>query len=127
MAGNGCCCHANLGLYTIDDLIRFQHEKFWPKHVYLYALPRKTDLGRFLAGSVNANVSGTALRKRADRWQQQFTTSSGKSRGQGQGQFVLYNALRGPKQRSWERHRTTFKQWLQNALNCSHGAVYDAQ
>ena len=125
-----CCLHIEwrvtgvvamekLGLYRIDDLIAFPHKKFWSKHVHLYALPRKTDLGRFLAGTVNANVSGTALRKRADRWQQQFTTSSDKSRGQGQ--FVLYNALRGTKQRSWERQRTTFKQWLQNALNCSHG------
>jgi hypothetical protein len=135
-ANTPCCLHIEwrvsgvvpmqkLGLYTVDDLITFRHEKFWPKHVHLYALPRKTDLGRLLnsASDGNTDVSGTALRKRADRWRQQHTTPTGK----GQGQFVLYNALRGTQRRSWERHRTTFKQWLKNALNCSHSLNHPTQ
>jgi hypothetical protein len=113
----GVAAMQKLGLFTVDDLIAFQHKKFWPKHVYLHALPRKTDLGRLLARAKHASneVSGTALRRRADRWLQQYATPTVKGRSQ----FVLYNALRGTKRRLLERHRVTFKQWLHDALKSS--------
>lgn len=116
---SGVAAMKKLGLYTVDDLIAFRHEKFWPQHVHLYELPRKTDLGRLLtlANGFDASISGSALRKKADRWLHQHTMKSEKCRGQ----FVLYNALRGTQRRRWEQHRITFKQWLRKTLNCSHG------
>lgn len=108
-----------LGLVTVADLAAFDHAKFWPRHVALYRLPRKTSLGRILAKTAGKDplVSGTALRRRADRWQKDHIADTA-----AQGQFVLYNALRGANVLKRALPRITFKHWLRDALKASHAA-----
>lgn len=109
---------SQIGLWTIDDLINFSHATFWGQHVHLYALPNKTNLGRTLAqiAGSDSNVTGEALRRRADRWVRQYSENT----TQGHEQFVLFNALRETNKRAFSRYRVTFKQWLRQTLNQSH-------
>ena len=72
------CCHLehrlvglaemeNHGFFSLTDCAQFDHEAFWHKNLHLSQLPAKVDLGRWLDPE-NSNVSGTALRKRADKF-----------------------------------------------------------
>ncbi|RQN40814.1 hypothetical protein [Paraburkholderia tropica] len=71
------CCHleyrfqgvetlAQYGLLSLSDCIGFDHQAFWREHLRLFKLPSKAELGFHLAAN-NADVSDTALRKRANR------------------------------------------------------------
>ncbi|CAE6706324.1 hypothetical protein [Paraburkholderia nemoris] len=71
------CCHLEYrlqgvetlvqhGLLTLSDAIDFPHQAFWGENLRLFSLPKKVELGYHLAPD-NANVSGTALTKRANR------------------------------------------------------------
>jgi hypothetical protein len=72
------CCHLehrltgssaleHYGLFSLSDCIAFDHERFWLENFHLHQLPSKTDIGRWIDPS-NCDVSGTALRKRADQF-----------------------------------------------------------
>ncbi|PLZ03037.1 hypothetical protein CY652_06910 [Burkholderia sp. WAC0059] len=71
------CCHleyrfqgietlAQHGLLSLSDCIDFDHHAFWRANFPLYKLPKKVELGYRLAPD-KANVSDTALTKRANR------------------------------------------------------------
>jgi hypothetical protein len=79
---NSPCCHlehrlqgvnmvAQYGLLSLADCIGFDHRAFWTEHLRLFRLPSKVELGRWL-NSESADVSGTALAKRADRFLGQY-------------------------------------------------------
>lgn len=106
-----------LGLATLADLAKFDHAKFWPQHVFLYGLPSKTVLGRILAKAAgkDQSVSGTALRRRAERWQNKHSVPPAPTKGQ----FVLHNALRGEPALKRILPRITFKDWLSDTLKNS--------
>ena len=77
---------SRLGIVSIEDLIHFNHGKFWDKHLRLYELPNLTDLGRILARveGASSDVNPGSLRKRARRWIARHTE---------EGNFVIQNAL----------------------------------
>jgi hypothetical protein len=56
-----------IGIYCMEDFASFRHDAFWNSQLRLADLPRKTKLARFLAPK-KAKCSGTALRKRADKF-----------------------------------------------------------
>ena len=111
---NGSNSLARLGIVSLEDLILFNHQQFWITHVTLYQLPRPTDLGRLLAKSIvaDANVSGTALRKRATKWI---------SNNSIEGTFVMHNALLATK--GINRHLSTvpFMDWLKKLVISDQG------
>ncbi|CAJ0724931.1 MULTISPECIES: hypothetical protein [Ralstonia] len=76
------CCHlehrlqgvetlAASGLLTLADCVDFDHRAFWAENLRLFRMPSKGDLGRWLDPD-NADVSEAALRKRADRFLNQY-------------------------------------------------------
>lgn len=71
------------GLISASDLIDFDHQAFWYSAARLYELPRKTDLGHLLGTARGPTVSGTALRKRANRFISECSID---------GQFFMHNA-----------------------------------
>lgn len=98
-----------LGIVSIEDLIQFNHPQFWDAHIFMYELPKPTELGRILASNsgCDPNVSGTALRKRAARWIAKYSI---------EGIFVMHNALLDTP--NIERHfkKLTFQEWLQKMM-----------
>ena len=91
----GCrCCHIEcrlfdnqhlepLGLYTVDDLIEFDHLAFWTDTVQFARWSSKADLGRKIYPGT-PNVSGAALRQHANNFIAEYRV---------EGAFVLQNAL----------------------------------
>ena len=59
------------GLLTLADCVDFDHRAFWAENLRLFRMPSKGDLGRWLDPD-NADVSEAALRKRADRFLNQY-------------------------------------------------------
>jgi hypothetical protein len=92
------CCHiewrfcgpaplGDIGLFTLDDCATFDHRDFWSRHLDLFALPPKAAISHWLDGE--SAISGTAHRKRADRFLEQYRQD---------GAFVLQNCrLNNPK------------------------------
>lgn len=112
------CCHiewrtsgssalARLGIVSLEDLIRFDHLRFWNAHVWTYKPLRPTCWGRLLAkiGGTDATVSGSALRKRAKKWQAEHSIS---------GKFVLHNALLKAAKLTRLLKTMTFEQWVKD-------------
>ncbi|SDG97578.1 hypothetical protein SAMN04487926_101480 [Paraburkholderia steynii] len=86
------CCHlewrfcgpaalGDIGLFSLDDCIAFDHRGFWAERLRLFALPSKADIGRWLNAD-NLGVSPTALTKRADRFLDPYRQDGG---------FILHN------------------------------------
>lgn len=102
---DGSAALEQLGIVSLDDLIRFDHRRFWNEHIRLYQLPKKTQLGRLLAEFCGAdtNVSGTALRRRAERWMQKHGI---------QGKFVMHNALLGTTKLTSHLEKIAFLAWV---------------
>lgn len=96
---------ARLGIICLDDLIRFDHQRFWENHVRMYQLARPTALGRLLARASGSapDVSGIALRKRAARWT---------ARNSILGKFVMHNALLEMSVPARRLHKIPFSEWL---------------
>lgn len=76
------CCHLEYrlqgieiltqhGLLSLSDCIGFDHHAFWRENLRLFALPKKVELGYQLAACA-ADVSDTALRKRANLFLDRF-------------------------------------------------------
>jgi len=107
---SGSTALADIGIVTLTDLIEFDHRIFWPERLRMYYLPRRTDLGRLLAAASGADtvVSGTALRKRAVRWQERHTIKS---------KFVLHNALLECPELKRRLPEVPFWDWLQATLD----------
>jgi hypothetical protein len=72
------CCHleyrfqgvhvlAQHGLLSLAGCVGFDHLDFWRRHLLLFHLPSKRELGRWINPAC-ADVSPTALAKRADRF-----------------------------------------------------------
>jgi hypothetical protein len=106
----GSAALERLGIVSLQDLIRFNHERFWNKHIRLYELPKKTQLGRVLAElrDDGTNVSSTALRKRATRWIEKFTIG---------GNFVMHNAVRDSPGIKSHLTEKTFAEWLETTVS----------
>lgn len=98
----------NLGIRSVDDLIDFDHERHWETNLKLFAMPRKTDLGRMLAACQGrrTDVSDVAYLKRATRWIEAHSEG---------GEFVLHNALKSMPKLSLHLDRTDWKGLLQLA------------
>lgn len=96
---------ASLGIIGLDDLIRFDHQRFWGLHVRMYQLAKPTALGRLLARASGSDpaVSGTALRKRAARWAARNSIS---------GKFVMHNALLETSAPARRLQKIPFSEWL---------------
>lgn len=107
---SGSAALVQIGVVSLTDLIEFDHRSFWPKRLCMYQLPRKTDLGRLLAAASGADTaaSGSALRKRAERWQERHTIN---------GKFVLHNALLECPELKRRLPEVSFWEWLQVTLN----------
>lgn len=108
----GSAALERIGIVSLEDLIRFNHEHFWNKHIRLYELPKKTQLGRVLAELRGdcTNVSSTALRKRATRWIERFTIG---------GSFVMHNAVRDKPDIKSHLTEKTFAEWLETTVSSS--------
>lgn len=76
---------AAVGLASVGDLRNFDFGSFWRSTLSLYDLPKKTEIGKLIGGPGGDEVSGTALRKRGQR----FLDASSI-----QGQFYMHNAVR---------------------------------
>lgn len=81
----GSAALSAVGIASASDLLTFDHMQFWASAISLYDLPAKTELGRHIGGRDGAGVSGTALRKRADRFIREASV---------EGQFFMHNAAR---------------------------------
>lgn len=103
-----------LGIVTLDDLIQFDHQRFWDRHVLLFRLPKPTTLGRILASAAgdDPDVSGSALRKRAARWKVKYTL------GSDQKIFAMHSALRDTESVRKHFDRVAFSEWV-SATVCS--------
>lgn len=101
-----------LGIVSLGDLVRFDHQCFWDAHVHLYKLPKKTQLGRVLAGlrDADAEVSGTALRKRATNWQDKWAID---------GNFIMHNAVLDEPGIRNHLTKETFAEWLDTIRSLS--------
>jgi hypothetical protein len=102
---SGSASLAGIGMVSVDDLIQFDHQKFWNKRIYLYQLPKPTTLGRLLAkvNGADADVSGSALRKRARRWHAQHSKED---------KFVMHNALLATPELARSLKKRHFLDWL---------------
>ncbi len=103
---------SKLGITSLDDLLQFDHRKFWDRHIQIFELPTKpTALGRLLAAASGAHtdVSGTALRRRAARWITKHSLGEN---------FVLHNALRATPKLTPMLNSVPFTVWLERG----HGA-----
>lgn len=58
---------SGIGINCLADFASFSHESFWHTNLKLACLPAKADISRFLLPE-KADCSGTALRKRADKF-----------------------------------------------------------
>lgn len=79
---NRPCCHlewrfcgpaalGNIGLFSLEDCINFDHRRFWSERLRLFSLPSKAEIARWLAPE-KADVSPAALTKRANRFMDQY-------------------------------------------------------
>ncbi len=103
----GSAALVHIGLVSLDDLINFDHERFWDTYLRMYQLPKPTQLGRILAqvAGADSDVSGTALRKRAARW---------KSAHNIDGHFIMHNALLGMPELVKRFSYTSISDWLES-------------
>ena len=99
-----------LGICSLDDLLQFDHRRFWDRHIQMFELPPKpTALGRLLATASGADVdvSGTALRRRAARWMAKHSVD---------GKFVMHNALRATPKLVPMLNSAPFSVWLEHVM-----------
>lgn len=73
----------SVGVFTLPDLIDFNHTTFWPAVAKLRRIAGKTKLGRIIGGRAD-NATPKALQKRARTWRDQHRIGRA---------FVLHNAL----------------------------------
>ena len=101
----GSAALEQLGIVSLEDLIRFDFQRFWNEHIHLYQLPNKTQLGRLLATACDADidVSGTALRRRAERWKQKHSIHRN---------FIMHNALLGTTKLAPRLKHISFIAWV---------------
>lgn len=76
---------AAVGLASVGDLRAFDFGSFWQSSVNLYELPTKTEIGQLIGGPNGDNVSGTALRKRGQKFLNECSV---------EGQFYMHTAVR---------------------------------
>ena len=97
------------GIASIDDLIQFDHKKFWDENIHIYLLPKKWELGQILATlcGANPNVSDEALRRRAARWLANHSLD---------GNFVMHNALLSTPGIEKHLKRVHFWEWYNKTM-----------
>ena len=106
---------AECGIVSIDDLIRFDHAKFWSENLRFYKIPNnKTQLGRLLAIACgdSVDVTGSALRKRATRWIKKHSIFDDHS-----DVFVMHNALRATSNIEKLLPQISFTDWLDEVMS----------
>jgi hypothetical protein len=103
-----------IGLFSINEMIEFDHLEFWKNQVKLYRLPNLTKTGGLVGAmkGMSKDVSSRALRKRATSWIKEHTVQT----TLGQNFFVLHNAVLGCDRRLMEPHRITFKNLISQAV-----------
>ena len=74
-----------VGLASVGDLHDFDFGSFWQSLASLYQFPTKTEIGRFIGGPGGDTVSGTALRKRGQKFVDECSID---------GQFYMHTAVR---------------------------------
>ena len=104
-----------VGIASLNDVILFDHEAYFEKHLRLYELPKcKAELG-FLLTKVcggKPDASDSALRKRASRWVEKYSMGVGPAKT-----FVMANALLGTPNLEKRLRRISFSEWLEHALS----------
>jgi len=89
------CCHIEwrlsgvrglefAGIRCVDDLISFDHQRFWINALDVINLPKKETLGELAVDRSGGSVSGSALRKSANKLLDEYRVN---------GNFVLHNLL----------------------------------
>lgn len=98
------------GIVSLDDLIQFDHPRFWNEHIRLYQLPKPTPLGQLLANACGADsgVSGSALRKRAAQWRNKYSLCEN---------FVMHNAIRETPGVEKKLKTIAFSAWLEEVIS----------
>jgi hypothetical protein len=106
---SGSAALKSFGLVTLADLLDFDHRHFWSERLRVYELPRKTELGRQLAkaSGMTTEVSGTALRRRTQRWV---------GRHSDKGRFVLHNGLQERPELARRLTELPFWGWCETAI-----------
>jgi hypothetical protein len=101
---------SRLGIASLEDLIKFNHMKFWNKHVCMYSPLKTTKLGRWLAkaGGTDLNVSGSALYERGKKWKIKHSIDD---------IFVLHNAWLETQQLRKTLKPLPFETWVDNLFN----------
>ena len=98
---------AQIGIASIEDLIMFDHDRFWAEQIRLCDIKNKTELGRKLAKCMGgkANASNPAYLKRGNKWIDDHTED---------GKFVLHNALKSTPDLQSVLTTISWNQWLQD-------------
>ena len=98
---------AQIGIASIEDLIMFDHDRFWAELIRLCDIKNKTELGRKLAKCMGgkANASNPAYLKRGNKWIDDHTED---------GKFVLHNALKSTPDLQSVLTTISWNQWLQD-------------
>lgn len=106
---SGSAALADVGIVAISDLVSFDHLQLWTRNVRMYEVPKRTELGRILAAAIGQSptVSGSALRKRATKWERNATS---------QGLFVMHNALLGQPDVVKRLKSSHWVEWWRKAL-----------
>lgn len=80
---NGTNSIENIGIFSLGDLVAFDHSKFWQEKMRLFQWKSRTELGRWVAAG-KGQISGSMFRKYADDFETQYKVN---------GDFVLQNAV----------------------------------
>ena len=106
---------AESGIVSVNDLIHFDHLRFWNESLRFYKIPtNKTQLGRLLATACgdSVDVTGSALRKRATRWTKKHSIVDGRS-----DVVVMHNALRANPDLEKLLPKMSFMDWLAEVMS----------
>ena len=104
-----------VGIASLNDVILFDHQAYFEKHLRFYELPKcKAELGLLLAKACDGklNTTDSALRKRASRWVEKYSVDDGDDKV-----FVMANALLGTQGLEKQLRRISFSEWLEHALS----------
>lgn len=100
---------SEMGIVTLQDLIKFKFKRFWSEQITLFELPKPTELGRLLAkaNGTDLDVSGTAFRRRAARWIKSGSIND---------IFIMHNALLGRPDIVKKLQKISFRDWVNKTI-----------
>jgi len=97
------------GIITIQDLINFNHPRFWSENIKMYELPKPTEFGRLLsiADDVELKIGKPAMRKRARKFKDDNRIGE---------IFIMHNALLGRPDNAKRLKAMQFEEWIKTLL-----------